>query len=60
MAVLLWAVTCGHEAVIAGDVPIACPTCGVVTLWATSPPYTLTVNDERFLRSIHIAHGKTD
>lgn len=39
----------------AGETPTLCPKCGQVPNWTTLPPYKLTVNDQRFLRSIRIA-----
>ena len=60
MAVLLWCAHCGEEAVFSGDVPVVCPTCKQVTTWSTAKPYHVTEMDARFLRSIHVAHGKQD
>jgi len=55
MAVLLWCMGCAEELVIDGDVPVVCPACKSVTTWCTAPPYHVTVNDARFLRSIHVS-----
>jgi hypothetical protein len=60
MAVLLWCMSCGQELVITGDVPVVCVLCKQVTTWCTAPPYHVTEMDARFLKSIHISHGKTD
>lgn len=54
MAVLLWCLRCGEEAVIIGEVPIVCPTCHAETTWTTAPPYRINLNDARFLKSIHV------
>lgn len=59
MAVLLWCVTCGEEAVIVGEVPTRClsPRCredpGPAT-WTAHLPYRINENDRKFLRSIHV------
>lgn len=65
MAVLLWCRRCGEEAVITGDVPtrclsVPCQADPQPALWTAHLPYRVNENDARFLKSIHICHGKAD
>jgi hypothetical protein len=58
--VRLYCVKCGTGQDFPGPVPVVCPACTEVTEWSASAPYSLNLNDERFLKSIHVKHGKTD
>ena len=39
---------------VSGDLPAICPECHEMANWTTTPPYRLTRNDDRFLKSIRI------
>jgi hypothetical protein len=65
MAVLLWCVRCGEEAVITSEVPTRCPSaaCQKETrpaTWTAHLPYKVNDSDQKFLARIHVKHGKTD
>lgn len=47
-----------------GEVPLKCPACDRVTTWTAyfpqpepKVPYTLSINDHKFLRSLRIQSG---
>lgn len=54
--VRLWCQACQEAYESRGEVPTLCPRphCRRVPNWTTTPPFKLTVNDTRFLRSIRI------
>lgn len=62
MTVILFCRKCGVGYGAVNEIPTLCPNCLQETSWATSPiatsaafPFKLSVNDRRFLRSLHIA-----
>ena len=45
---------CRKPQMVSGDLPAICPECHEMANWTTTPPYRLTRNDDRFLKSIRI------
>lgn len=50
----VWCRACEAAKTVCRPLPAVCPHCHRVARWTSTPPYHLTVQDRRFLRSLHI------
>lgn len=51
---LLWCRMCRTGYASVGERPELCPECKKVPHWTRTPPYVLSGNDRRFLKSLRI------